>query len=345
MLDRRTLLSAAAAGAAAPLLVPGAAAAAPVATNVLTRGLRVPWGLAFMPDGDALVGERSSGEVHRVYRRGGRRLVGALAVDRAGEGGLLGIAVSPRFAEDRWVYFYVTRAGGNRILRKRFEGGELGRSDVILDDIPSNSYHNGGRIAFGPDGRLYAGTGDAGSEELSQRRRSLAGKILRMNPDGSVPGDNPFGNRVWSLGHRNVQGLAWDRRGRMWASELGQSTRDELNRIRRGRNYGWPRVEGGDGSGPYADPFATWATENCSPSGIAVAGGRVWVAALRGRSLWSVRLDGPSAGRKVRHLEGAYGRIRTVQAAPDGSLWITTSNRDGRGDPTPNDDRVVRIRI
>src|SRR3712207_1054818 len=148
-----------------------------------------------------------------------------------------------------------------------------------------------------------------------------------MTPSGGVPADNPFGNYTWSYGHRNVQGLAWDGRGRLWATELGQASRDELNLIRRGGNYGWPAVEGGDGAGPYADPFVTWSpTRTCSPSGVAVARGRAWVGALAGEALFSVRLGGPDAGRVVRHLHEDLGRIRTVQKAPDGSLWITTSN-------------------
>jgi glucose/arabinose dehydrogenase len=344
MLDRRTLLTAAAAGATAPLLVGGTAAAAPTAGKVLAKNLQVPWGVAFLPSGDALVGERPNGQVHRVRKGGGRSLVGRLsAVRDRGEGGLLGIAVAPTFADDSWVYFYFTSGDDNRIVRKRLRGGELGRTQVVLDGIPAASNHNGGRLAFGPDGMLYASTGDAGDTSRAQDKGSLGGKILRLRPNGSVPDDNPFGSRVWSYGHRNVQGLAWDGAGRLWATELGQNTRDELNRIRPGRNYGWPEVEGGDGDGPYADPFVTWSTEDCSPSGLAIARGRAWVGALRGQSLWSVRLSGPRARRKARHFRGDFGRIRTVQKAPDGSLWITTSNRDGRGEPSGTDDRVVRV--
>lgn len=343
MLDRRTLLAAA---ATAPLLAVQPAQAAPAAGKVLAQDLKVPWGLAFLPNGDALVGERPNGRVHRIRKGGGRRHVGTLgAVRDRGEGGLLGIAVAPTFAEDHWVYLYFTSADDNRIVRKRFRNGSFGRTRLVLDGIPSASNHNGGRLGFGPDGMLYASTGDAGDTSLAQDKNSLGGKILRMTPTGGVPDDNPFDSRVWSYGHRNVQGLAWDGSGRMWASELGQNTRDELNRIRPGRNYGWPEVEGGDGDGPYTDPLVTWSTDECSPSGIAVARGRAWVGALRGRSLWSVRLSGPKAGRKVRHFEGDYGRIRTVQKAPDGSLWITTSNRDGRGDPSANDDRIIRITL
>jgi len=236
------------------------------------------------------------------------------------------------------VYLYVTTGSDNRVVRRRFVDGRLRRGGAVVTGIPKSNIHNGGRIAFGPDGLLYVATGDAGNGERAQDRDSLGGKILRVTPSGRVPDDNPFRSRVWSYGHRNVQGLDWDRDGRLWATELGQSDRDELNLVRRGGNYGWPRVEGGDGPGPFADPFVTWSpTATCSPSGLAVVGRRAWVGALRGESLYSVRLSGPNARRKVRHFRGRFGRIRTVAAAPDGALWITTSNG--------SNDKVIRIRL
>ena len=345
MLDRRTLL---AATAAAPLagaaLTSTAAEAAPRRGKVLARGLEVPWGMGFLPNGNALVTERMSGDVHVVRRSGGRRRIANVAgVEAAGEGGLLGLALSPTFRKDRWVYLYLSTGSDNRIVRMRYVDGRLRRRQQVLAGIPVNTTHNGGRIAFGPDGLLYAGTGDAGDAGLSQDKSSYAGKILRMTPTGEVPDGNPFGNHVWSFGHRNVQGLAWSGDGRMWASELGQNTRDELNQIRKGRDYGWPDVEGGDGPGPFADPYVTWPTSACSPSGIAVARGRVWVAALRGRSLWSVGIRKGNERRKKRWFHEDFGRIRTVERAPDGALWIATSNRDGRGTPAKADDRVIRI--
>lgn len=344
MLDRRTVLAAGVTGALLPLVSGEPTAAAPRAVQTLARGLRVPWGLAFVPGGDALVGERPTGRVHLVRRTGKHHQVGQLTVSAAGEGGLLGIAVHPRFGENRWVYFYLTRGGENRVVRRQLlRNLTLGRTQPVYDGIPAGSTHNGGRIRFGPDGMLYVGTGDAGTPWLSQDRRSPAGKILRMTATGGVPGGNPFGNRVWSYGHRNVQGLDWDGWRRLWATELGQDRRDELNRIVRGRNYGWPRVEGGDGAGGYADPFVTWAPSTCSPSGLAVTRGRAWVGALRGRALWSVTLAGAAAGRRTRHLHDRFGRIRTVETAPDGSLWITTSNRDGRATPAAADDRMIRV--
>ncbi len=352
LLARRAVLVGAAAGATLPLLDRTAAAAAPKVGKVLARGLEVPWGLAFLPHGDALVAERNRGRVHRIDKHGGRTRVGTLPVvtDR-GEGGLLGLAVSPTFADDRWVYFYLTTSEDNRVIRAKLTKGSLGPPEVLLTGIGASVIHNGGRIAFGPSGHLFIGTGDNGhdltapeSESWAQDPDRLEGKILRINADGSVPDDNPFGNPVWSLGHRNVQGLAWDGRGRMWATELGQSARDELNRIRKGRNYGWPVVEGGDGAGRFADPFVTWQpTSTCSPSGVAIARGRAWVGALAGECLWSVRLNGKHKRKKVRHLHGDFGRIRTVEKAPDGSLWITTSNNDGRHTPARHDDRVIRI--
>ncbi len=346
MITRRSVLGGAAAGTALTLLT-GRADAAPVRTKTLARRLVVPWGLAFLPNGDALVTTRESGNVHRVSRNGGRRKVGTIteADGRArGEGGLLGVAVSPTFASDQFVYLYLSTVSDNRVIRMRFSGGGLSDQTTLLSGIPANSNHNGGRLVFGPDHKLYVTTGDAGVGGLAQDPDSLAGKILRLNQDGSVPDDNPFGNAVWTLGHRNVQGLDWDRDGRMWATEFGEHTRDELNQVVKGHNYGWPEVEGGDGPGAFHDPFVTWSpTSVCSPSGLTITRGRAWVAALRGEALYSVQLFGRRRRRKVRYFHHKLGRIRTVERAPDGSLWLMTSNRDGRGRPRRGDDKIVRV--
>jgi glucose/arabinose dehydrogenase len=354
-MDRRTLFKAGLLTTTAGLLVPATdaltatAEARPRVTRVLARNMRTPWGIAFLPNGNALVGERDSGRIFVVRRRGGRRRVGRLRVhsQRAnwGEGGLLGLAVHPNFRRNRWVYAYLSTRGDNRIIRFKFRNGRIGRREVILKGIPTSTHHNGGRLAF-HGGLLYASTGDAERPHLAQDRGSLAGKILRMTPRGKVPRGNPFGNYTWSYGHRNIEGLAFDYQGRLWASEFGDDRRDELNRIVRGGNYGWPRVEGGDGRGGYRDPLEAWWPANCSPSGVAIAGNRAWLGGLRGHALWSVRLNGPNRGRKVRHFHERFGRIRTVQSAPDGSLWITTSNHDGRPSSShPNDDRIIRISI
>lgn len=307
--------------------------------KVIARNLDVPWGIDFLPSGAALVAERSTGRILKVPRRGGRakQVMRVPGVDRnAGEGGLLGLAVSPRYRKDKRVYAYLTTKRDNRIVRFKL-GGKL---DPILTGIRESTVHNGGRIEFGPDGRLYAGVGDAGNAELSQRKRSKNGKVLRINPNGSIPKGNPFGRRspVFSLGHRNVQGLAWDRRGRLWATEFGGDRRDEVNLIRKGNNYGWPLVEGRGGTrgGKFTNPKVTWSPAQASPSGAAIRGKTLFVAALRGERLWQIRLKGKNAGRPRARLKGRYGRLRTVEVAPGGPLWIATSNENGN-------DRIIQL--
>ncbi len=315
----------------------------------VVEGLAVPWGLAFLPGGDALVSGRDSTLIQRVTADGEITEVGEIpGVAPGGEGGLLGLAVSPDFAADRYVYAYFTSdQGDNRIVRMTYrEGNGLGDPEVLVDGIPAGGIHNGGRLAFGPDGMLYAGTGESGDTGLSQDRDSLGGKILRLQPDGGVPQDNPFdGSLVWSYGHRNVQGLAFDGEGRLWASEFGQTEFDELNRIEKGGNYGWPECEGRCETEGLIDPQVVWSTAEASPSGIAIAGDAVYMAGLRGERLWQIPIDGSQAGRPRDHLTGEYGRLRTVVLAPDGTLWLTTSNTDGRGDPRDGDDRILRLTL
>jgi len=262
-------------------------------------------------------------------------------VDGDGEGGLLGIAVPPTYARDQLVYVYYSTADDNRIARMRL--GQPPRP--IVTGIPRSGIHNGGRLVFGPDGYLYAGTGDASARGNSQDRNSLGGKILRMTPDGQPAPGNPFGTLVWSYGHRNVQGLVFDRAGRLWASEFGQNRFDEINLIQPGKDYGWPVVEGASDDPRFAAPLVTWPTSDASPSGVTIAGSTLYVAALRGERLWEVPLDGDRTGTPHAELQGRYGRLRAVQLAPDGSLWILTSNRDGRGDPAGEDDRILRLTV
>jgi glucose/arabinose dehydrogenase len=316
-----------------------------VAAQTIATGLHVPWGVAFLPGGAALVSERTTGRILGVRPGHRPRVVMRVpGVDTgAGEGGLLGLAVSPHYRRDHLVYAYFTSARDNRIVRFRL-GGAL---QPVLTGLRRGYIHDGGRIAFGPDGKLYAGVGETGDTGLAQDRASLNGKILRINPDGSVPRDNPFpGSPIWSLGHRNVQGLAWDRAGRRWESEFGQDRFDEINLIRPGRNYGWPLVEGhGDTrGGRLTNPKVTWRTDEASPSGAAIAEGALYVGALQGRGVWRVPLHGTRTGRPRLLFAGHYGRVRTVVRAPDGSLWLTTSNRDGRGIAQPGDDRIVRFK-
>jgi len=321
-----------------------------VEVNTLATDLEVPWSFAFLPGGDALVTERDSGRLLRVSPSGEARQVQTLPEGGSGEGGLLGVAVSPEYEQDRYVYAYYTTAEDNRVVRFRLGG----RPQPVLTGIPVNTYHDGGRIKFGPDGMLYVATGDAGDTANSQDRGSLGGKILRISPDGSVPEDNPFPNNpVYSYGHRNVEGLAWDAEGRLFASEFGQNTWDEVNRILAGENYGWPEVEGEGGEDQgYVDPITVWPTSEASPSGaeILVDGaipqweGDLFVTALRGERLWRLELDDRgNVVRREKLLDGEAGRIRDVAQAPDGSLWVSTSNRDGRGTPGTSDDRILRL--
>ncbi|MCY4727781.1 PQQ-dependent sugar dehydrogenase [Nocardioides sp. STR2] len=334
-------------GESAPGAPPGTRGGPPEVVDTLVRGLEVPWGVDFLPDGDAVVTERISGRVDRVSADGEVTPLGTLpdAVPQ-GEAGLLGVAVSPDFVTDQTLFFYLTTGTDNRVVRTRLDGSRLGRTTVVLDGIPAGFIHDGGRIAFGPDGDLYVTTGETGDPELAQDPRSLAGKILRITPDGEpAPGNPDPDSPVWSLGHRNVQGLAWDDEGRLWASEFGDSTWDELNLVEKGGNYGWPRVEGAGGGSSYIDPQLVWPVDQASPSGLAFADGHLWMAGLRGQRLWRIPVSaGGQAAKPRAFLTEEYGRLRTVAAAPDGLLWLTTSNRDGRGEPTQADDRILLVR-
>lgn len=328
-----------------PVTAPAVRVAGTVAT-----GLQVPWGIAVLTDGSALVSERDTGRILRVGPYPPRPVATVDGVMARGEGGLLGIAHSPG-----WLHVYFTGAKDNRVARMPWDGDTLGAPQDVITGIPKAGIHNGGRIAFGPDGMLYVATGDAGSGPLAQDPESLAGKILRISPDGSIPADNPIaGSAVFSLGHRNVQGLAFDSRGRLWASEFGQSDVDELNLITAGANYGWPDCEGACGRSPstegssstdrYVDPVVEWTpTSVASPSGLAVVGDFAYVASLRGQTVWQVPLTG--SGSPVQLDLGDLGRLRTVVAIDDGGLWLSTSNTDGRGDPRADDDRILALTV
>ena len=335
------------------LSISGAVAGEPQ-VQIVVRGLEVPWALAFAPDGRLFVTERP-GRI-RVVRDG--RLdpapIATLRVAAVGEAGLMGLALDPGFAQNGHLYACYTApaTGGlfggrviNRVVRLTLRDPGAGDERVILDGLPGASIHDGCRLKFGPDGKLYVTTGDAAEPRLSQRMDSLAGKILRLNADGSIPPDNPFpGSPIYSLGHRNPQGIAWDAAGRLFAAEHGPSGHDEVNWIRPGKNYGWPEVAGKGGEPRYVDPLIESGSDTWAPSGIAALGSDLFVAGLRGRRLLRIRL-GPDL--KVTGLEallaGTHGRLRDVVVGPDGALYVTTSNRDGRGSPAPDDDRILRV--
>jgi glucose/arabinose dehydrogenase len=322
--------------------------------EVMATGLEVPWGLSFLPTGDALVGERMTGDIYQIpagdpAEDPERTLVATVPdVEAVGEGGLLGLAVDPLYIHDLFIYAYLTTASDNRIVRFRLLPGGSGIYDleVILDGIASAGIHDGGALAFGPDGMLYATTGETGEAALAKDPKSLNGKILRMDALGNPPVDDPNpdpDSLVWSMGHRNVEGLAWDSDGRLWATEFGQNAFDEVNLIQPGGNYGWPLVEGVGGDSRFVEPQVTWTTDEASPSGAAIIDDVLYVGALRGQRLWRVPLSDGVAGEPEALLRGEYGRLRNVVAGPDGMLWITTSNRDGRGESDADDDRVLRL--
>lgn len=317
----------------------------PRVVRTVARGLEVPWGVSFLPDGSALVSERDSTRVLAVDEDGTVREVGTVS-DAAprGEAGLLGLAASPSYDEDGWVYAYVSTASDNRVVRMQYDGERIGEPEPLLTGIPNGFIHDGGRLLFGPDGFLYVSTGEIGEPGLAQDPDSLAGKILRLTPEGEPAGVRE-GSPVWSMGHRNVQGLAFDDDGTLWATEFGQSTADELNLIRSGANYGWPLVEGEGDLAEFRNPHVTWATSESSPSGLAYLEGTLWSAALRGQRLWQVPVDGDRTGRPRDWFVGDYGRLRTVTVTPQGTLWVTTSNRDGRGEPAEADDRILEIEV
>jgi glucose/arabinose dehydrogenase len=348
----------------APQIIGGVAQVTVTSQRDVATGLDVPWAIAFRSDGGILVSERDAGRILRIGPHGAATALtgpGAQDIvsanDPQGEAGLLGIVLHPD--DPSLLYAYQTRPDGNAVLRMALNGDSLSTPTVILGGIPKARNHDGGRLAFGPDGYLYVSTGDAGNGDLAQDKESLAGKILRIVADGSdadgqaAPG-NPFDSPVWTYGHRNVQGMGWVADGRMYATEFGQNSKDEINLIEPGRNYGWPIVEARDGapdgteSGQTVDgltyPVVEWATDDASPSGMAVTQEGLYVGALRGERVWRVPLTADGLRRPQVLLDG-LGRIRNVAVGPDGGIYLITSNTDGRGDLRAGDDRLVRLTI
>jgi glucose/arabinose dehydrogenase len=318
-----------------------------VETADLVTDLTSPWGLVVLDDGSLLVSERDTRQIKLVPADGsGEPTVVATIEDAvpSDEGGLLGLAVTP---DESTVLAYYTSAEDNRIVAMSWDGSALGEPGVIFDGIPSGDgdRHQGGGMLVGPDDLLYVATGETGSTpEIAQDRDSLGGKILRLTLDGEPAPDNPFGTAVYSLGHRNIEGLEFDDGGNLWASEFGDSAWDELNLIEPGGNYGWPEVEGSGGGNKYVDPAAVWRTDEASPSGLAFWDGSLWMAGLRGERLWEIPVDRTEVGEPVPHLAGEHGRLRTVEVSADGSgLLLSTSTTDGRGDPRPGDDRILTV--
>ncbi|MCD0446002.1 PQQ-dependent sugar dehydrogenase [Glycomyces sp. A-F 0318] len=324
--------------------------------DVVAEGLEIPWGLDFLPDGTAIVGERATGRILAIgVAEDGSvsepRELRTVEVDDTGEGGLLGLAVSPGYDEDGAVYAYYTTGEDNRVARLDLESDAA--PEPVLTGIPSGSAHNGGALEFGPDGFLYAATGDGGDPGTAQLPDSLGGKILRVTAEGEPAEGNPDpGSPVYSSGHRNVQGLAWDAAGRLYATEFGRDMADELNLVEPGGNYGWPLYEGEDaGDEAFTGPVLTWEPFEASCAGAIFLEDALVTACLRGQRLWIVQFDqsGALSGEPRAAVVNEFGRLRSVAMGPDGMLWVTTSNRDGRcieengctGDGA--DDRIIRF--
>lgn len=321
--------------------------------KVVAKNLNIPWEVVFLPNNDMLLTERPG-----VLKRVGKVNLSLQLkeVEAVGEGGLLGLALHPQFKKNHWLYLYFTTKVNNslvnRVVRYRFVNNRLQKPKVIVDKIPAAAVHNGGRIRFGPDGYLYITTGDAGQSQRAQDIHSLAGKILRVTEDGSVPTTNPFNNLVYSYGHRNPQGIAWDKQGRLWATEHGRSGAlsglDEVNLIKKGQNYGWPVIQGNQRRpGMQAPIVQSGPNETWAPASIAYWQNALYFAGLRGESLYQAKIKKTSTGKVRLRLKafwrGKFGRLRAVVVGPGNFLYISTSNTDGRGSPRPQDDKVIKV--
>lgn len=322
--------------------------------TVVAENLEVPWGLVFLPDKSLLVTERT-GRLRLIDSNGRLQSEPVAVLEKVreiGEGGLLGITLHPDFSNNNFVYLYYTYQENegetlNRVVRMTYQGKQLGDEKTIIDGIPGASNHNGGRIKFGPDGYLYVTTGDTGNSSLAQDINSLAGKILRVTDQGQMVADNPFGNLVYSYGHRNPQGLTWDNLGRLWATEHGRSGVlsgfDELNLIEKGKNYGWPEIQGDEKKEGMETPkLHSGSTTTWAPSGLAFVNNSLFFGGLRGQTLYEAVIEGEKLTLK-EHFKGQFGRLREVVLGPDGYLYVSTSNKDGRGNPVSPDDRIIKI--
>ncbi len=315
---------------------------------ILARNLEIPWSLVFLPDGSILFTERP-GRV-RMIGVGGKPASESIYtvgdVKAQGEGGLLGITIDPEFAKNRYVYIYYTYSGGdntlNRVARFKFDGKSFSDRKVIVDSIPGASNHNGGRIKFGPDGYLYITAGDSQKPSLAQDTNSLAGKILRVDRDGNSAVGNSFGNRVYSYGHRNPQGLAWDSSGQLWETEHGNSRHDEVNKIGMGKNYGWPTIGGQETKAGMEKSVRESGEDTWAPSGLLFYNNSLFWAGLRGSALFEVK-DPLGSAKFTVHFKNEYGRLRDVVLGSDGLFYVLTNNRDGRGQVMDGDDKILVI--
>ncbi len=324
-----------------------------VPVAVVARNLEIPWDIAFLSTSTMLVTERT-GDVLFLNTDTGEQTVVHSHTEQRGEGGLLGIALHPNFEQNTYVYLYMTAPGDanettNRVVRYTFNNNTFTEDRVIIEGIPGAVYHDGGRMEFGPDGKLYVTTGDATRRTIAQDLKSLGGKILRLNDDGSIPDDNPYQSAVWTYGHRNPQGLAWDSAGRLWENEHGptgeasQCCHDEINILNKGANYGWPAIIGDETKADMLSPIRHSGDDTWAPASLIYYNNALYFGALKGEAIMKATLSGDQITSLSEHFVGTYGRIRTIKVGPDGMMYITTSNRDGRGSPESDDDKIIRI--
>ena len=329
----------------------------PDVVGTAANDLTTPWGMDFLPNGVAVVTERTTGRVLLITPPGDGQSTGTVTdlgkiknLDFHGDGGLLGVAVSPGFVTDSSLYFYESTHKDNRVVRMPLTDAGLGQGSDVLTGIPHGRTNNGGRLRFGPDGYLYVGTGDAGKPALAQKPKSLAGKILRIGPDGSAAPGNPKNGLVWASGFRDVLGIAFDGDGQLWATDAGPN-QDELDRILPADNGGWPRHEGEGGPKRFVHPAITWAPARATPGGLTFAGGYLWVSGVEGQNLWRVKVEAGQAGDTTPYFDGTtkstYGALRAVGLAPDGRLWLATDNTETatkKHKAPSGDDRILLIR-
>jgi len=323
-------------------------------TSVIASGLDTPWAIVFLPDDSILVTERK-GSVRKISAEGVLEetpVAQLVNVREIGEGGLQGITLHPDFPLNGFIYLYYTYSEKgentlNRVVRMTFADNKLSDENIIIDAIPGAGNHDGGRIKFGPDKYLYVTTGDAQNPSAAQDINSLSGKILRVTDNGDPAPGNPFGNRVYSFGHRNPQGIVWDMDGGLWATEHGPSGletgNDEFNRIVAGNNYGWPDIRGKQAKGGMETPILeSGRSDTWAPAGLAYFNGKFYFVGLRGQALYEVSVNGNKTELNTYFIS-EYGRLREAIIGPDGMLYITTSNRDGRGLPKSGDDKIIRV--
>jgi glucose/arabinose dehydrogenase len=326
---------------------------AEISVTEWVTGIYVPWGIVFLDENTALVTERS-GNI-RIISSGTLRKEPYLVVptDESGEGGLMGIEKHPNFPKVPYIYVMHTTEEDNRVSRIRHEGDFGAYDTAILKGLDKGRNHNGGRIKFGPDGYLYVTTGEQFRADRAQSLETLSGKILRITENGEIPEGNPFQNEIYSYGHRNSQGLAWSPAGTLFSSEHGPSgefgifANDEINKIVKGGNYGWPIVVAKAGNEKYIDPILVWQDSAVPPAGMAFWGNRLFVATLRSKALLEIELNEKeevsSVKRWLTEESGqTFGRLRDAVVFND-SLYVLTSNRDGRGSPDDRDDKILKI--